>query len=41
MKKTKKSVKVIIDLVDKEPNDMELGALVRQYIRENFGFRKQ
>jgi hypothetical protein len=39
MKKTKKQIQVIVDLVDKNPNDMQLGELVRQYIREQFGYK--
>ena len=35
-----KPIEVIIDLVDKNPNDQMLGEVVRQYIRENYGFKK-
>jgi|TARA_B100000085_G_C18348715_1_gene433447 hypothetical protein len=35
-----KPIEVIIDLVDKNPNDKMLGEVVRQYIRENYGFKK-
>jgi len=37
---TMKPIEVIIDLVDKNPNDQMLGEVVRQYIRENYGFKK-
>lgn len=30
----KEPIEVIKELVDKNPNDMQLGELVRQYIRE-------
>ena len=33
-------MKVIIKLVDENPNDMQLGELVRQYIREQYGWNK-
>jgi hypothetical protein len=36
----KKPIEVIIELVEKNPNDMHLGELVRQYIREQFGYKK-
>ena len=35
-----KTIEVIIDLVDKNPNDKMLREVVRQYIRENHGFKK-
>tara|TARA_Y100000385_G_C12845317_1_gene530638 strand:- start:182 stop:301 length:120 start_codon:yes stop_codon:yes gene_type:complete len=36
----KKPIEVIIELVEKNPNDMQLGELVRQYIIEQFGYKK-
>ena len=36
----KEPLEVIIDLVEKNPNDMRLGEDVRKYIRENYGYRK-
>ena len=36
----KEPLEVIIDLVEKNPNDMRLGEAVREYIRENYGHRK-
>jgi|TARA_A100001515_G_scaffold69146_1_gene54964 hypothetical protein len=35
-----KPIEVIIDLVDKNPNDQMLGEVVRQYIREQYGYKK-
>lgn len=35
-----KPIEVIIDLVDKNPNDQMLGEVVRQYIRERYGYKK-
>ena len=37
---TMKPIEVIIDLVDKNPNDQMLGEVVRQYIREQYGYKK-
>ena len=36
----KEPLEVIIELVDKNPNDMMLSEAVREYIRENYGYRK-
>ena len=36
----KKPIEVIIELVDKNPNNMMLGEAVREYIRDNYGYRK-
>ena len=36
----KEPLEVIIELVDKNPNDMMLGEAVREYTRENYGYRK-
>jgi len=35
-----KPIKVIKKLVHENPNDMQLGELVRQYIREQYGWEK-
>ncbi len=35
-----KPIEVIRDLVDKNPNDQMLGEVVRQYIREQYGYKK-
>ena len=35
-----KPIKVVRKLVEDNPNDMQLGELVRQYIREQYGWKK-
>jgi len=40
MDKEMKPIKVIRKLVQENPNDMLLGEVVRQYIREQYGYKK-
>ena len=35
-----KPIKVVRKLVEDNPNDMQLGELIRQYIREQYGWKK-
>tara|TARA_Y100000361_G_C11059520_1_gene289677 strand:+ start:456 stop:581 length:126 start_codon:yes stop_codon:yes gene_type:complete len=37
----KKPIEVIRELVEENPNNMQLGELVRQYIREQYGYKKR